>query len=169
MQVRDLEVLEDLKGMHGTWDQSSNPPLRRKRCNESDQSSGHLLSRITIEVNVSMTTDYLGWALCQTSEWVYRISLLGLEGGKNSIYAHRAIALSSVHSIPPGRTSHKGTAYHGKNFSFLSRGEMRICSINPPLPLFKSQLWLSGSLFAAEEHLVFQLTVYKNVGATRPW
>lgn len=96
MQARDLEVLEDLKGTCGTWDQSTNPPLRRQRCSESDQSSGHLLSRTTIGV-ICVSGYRLCSALWQISEWVYRISVLGLEGGRNSIYPHRAIALSSAY------------------------------------------------------------------------
>ena len=44
-----------------------------------------------------------------------RILVPALKGGTNLTHPHRATAPSNVHSNPPGRMSHKGAAYHGKN------------------------------------------------------
>lgn len=45
-----------------------------------------------------------------------RILVPNLQGGRNLIYSCRATVPHSVHSTPPGRTSGKGTVYHGENF-----------------------------------------------------
>lgn len=74
------------------------------------------------ELNVSMILwkIYGLGAMAETTEgertlW---ISTLALEGAENLVYSCGATVPLNLHSTLPGRTSHEGTAYHGKNILF---------------------------------------------------
>lgn len=75
-------------------------------------------ARIPFELYVSVSKGGMSSGLWQShlNDRICRISISGLEGSRNPIYLHRAIALNGVHSSPPGRASHKGTACRGKTF-----------------------------------------------------
>lgn len=71
-----------------------------------------------------------------TEESTLKILVPALKRGRNLLSPQKTTTPGSVHSTPAGRASHKGTAYHDKNFPSY-QGVGCNCSINPPLPWLK--------------------------------